>query len=124
MTKYYEKIESMRKFDKEWVKAQEKAESSLGMDDSYTINENGMVTRFINCDQADAFHNYVRNMKEEVFNVFCEMFFLAIKVKDKVEMFKALTIFDEMDNYNLGNPSMRRRLKRIREATHEVSYQF
>ncbi len=124
MTKYYEKIESMREYNEEWVKAQEEAETSLGMEDSYTLNENGMVTRFINCNQADAFHEYVKNMTEEIFNAFCEMFFVAVKVEDKVQMFKALAVFDEMDNYDLGTPAMKRRLKRVRESTHKISYEI
>lgn len=120
--KYYYKIETMRKYDKEWVEAQLKAEDSLGMPDNFILNNNGLTIQFVESEQADKFQEFVTTYTEEEFDKLCNNFFKAIKNKDKYNMFLALSIFDEMDNYNLGTPSMKRRLKRVREATHEISY--
>lgn len=81
-----------------------------------------MVTQYVDGEEAKEFHNMVKNMPEEIFNSYCDNFFVAIKRKDKVAMFRALAIFDEMDAHNLGTDSMKRRLKRVRESTHEVAY--
>ena len=121
MTKYYERSVT-RKYRKDWMDAWAEAEASLGLKNSFFLIENGMVTQYVDSDEAEKFHEFVKTMPEEVFNLMCEDFFEAIKKEDKVEMFKALTIFDEMDNYSLGTPSMKRRLMRVRESTHEISY--
>ena len=124
MTKYYEKIESIRKYQKDWLEAQAKAEASLGLNNTFFLIEDGKVTQFVDRDEAEKFHEWVKNMSEDVFNLHCEDFYQAIELNDKTMMFTALTIFDEMDNYNLGTPAMKRRLKKIRESTHEISYEI
>ena len=119
----YEKTVT-RKHHKEWLEAWIKAEASLGLKNSFFLIEDGMVTQFVDSDEAKKFYEYVKNMSEEVFENICDDFFKAIEEKDKYQMFKALTIFDEMDNYDLGTESMKRRLKRVRESTHEISYKI
>ena len=123
MTKYYEKV-CTRPYQKEWLEAWAKAEADMGLKNSFFLIENGMVTQFVDGDEAEEFHKHVKSLTEDEFNVICDNFFTAIKKKDKVGMFGALTIFDEMDNYNLGTDDMKRRLKRVRESTHEVSYKI
>lgn len=123
MTKYYEKSVT-RKHVKEWMQPWIKAEDSLGLKNSFFLIEDGMVTQYCDSEEAEKFHEMVKNLTEERFNLICEMFFNAIKVKNKVKMFEALTIFDEMDNHDLGTPAMKRRLMRVREATHEISYKI
>ena len=121
MTKNYEKT-TRRQYQKDWLDAWAKAEASLGLKNSFFLIKNGMVEQYVDSDEGEKFHDYVRNLSEEEFDKICEDFFIAIEKKDKVDMFKALTIFDEMDNYNLGTDYMQRRLMRVRESTHEVSY--
>ena len=123
MTKYYEKT-VRRPYQKEWLDAWAKAEASLGLKNSFFLIKNGMVEQYVDGEEAENFHDYVRNLSEGEFDKICEDFFKAIKNKDKFEMFKALTIFDEMDNHRLGTDSMQRRLMRVRESTHEVSYKI
>ena len=123
MTKYYEKV-CTRQYSKEWLDAWAKAEASLGLNNSFFLIENGMVRQYVDSDEAEVFHEFVKNLTEDDFNIICEDFFKAIEDKDKVAMFKALTIFDEMDNYNLGSDDMKRRLMRLRKETHEVSYKI
>lgn len=123
MTKYYEKT-VRRPYQKDWLDAWAKAESSLGLKNSFFLIKNGMVEQYVDGDEGEKFHDYVRNLSEDEFDKICEDFFIAIEKKDKVDMFKALIIFDEMDNYNLGTDYMQRRLMRVRESTHEVSYKM
>ena len=99
-------------------------EKKLGLHNSLFIGENGNVTQYVDSDEAEEFHNYVKHLSEEEFNEICDEFFEAIKNKDLGIMHKALAVFDEMDNYSLGTENMRRRLLRIREATHEEAYKI
>ena len=121
MTKYYEKV-CTREYQKEWLEAWVKAEASLGLKNSFFLIENGQVTQFADGEEAEKFHKYVKKLTDEQFNMICVNFFIAIEKKDKINMFRALTIFDEMDAHNLGTENIKRRLKRVREATHEISY--
>ncbi len=123
MTKYYEKT-VRRPYQKEWLDAWAKAEASLGLKNSFFLIKNGMVEQYVDGDEAEKFHDYVRNLSEDEFNDICNNFFIAIADKDKFEMFKALTIFDEMDNHSLGTDNMQKRLMRVRESTHEISYKI
>lgn len=123
MTKYYE-YTITRPYQKEWMDAWVKAEAHLGLHNSFFLIKDGMVEQYVDGEESEKFHKFVKNIGEEFFNDLCESFFQAIKDKDKVEMFYALTIFDEMDNYNLGTPAMKIRLKRVRETTHEISYKI
>lgn len=123
MTKYYERSVN-RKYRKEWMEAWAEAEAELGLKNTFFLIKDGMVTEYVDSDEAEKFHKYVENITELGFNVFCEDFFDALKKKDKVEIFKALTIFDEMDNYSIGTPAMKRRLMRVREATHDAWYKI
>ncbi len=123
MTKYFERSVT-RQYAKEWMSAWVTAEASLGLNNSFFLIKDGMVTQYVDSDESEKFHKFVENLTEEEFNKICDDFFEAIEKKDKVEMFKALTIFDEMDNYSLGNENMKRRLMRVRESTHEISYKL
>jgi len=48
----------------------------------------------------------------------------AIEDKDLAKMHKGLAIFNEMDEYNFGNETMKRRLLRLRKSTESESYKF
>ena len=89
-----------RPYDKDWLDSWIKAEESLGLKKSKFIIENGMVTQFVDEKEAENFHEYVKEISEEIFDLMCDNFFDAIKNEDKIRMFKALSIFDEMDNNN------------------------
>lgn len=125
MTQYYEKSVT-RQYQKEWMDAWVEAEASLGLKNSFFLIEDGMVTQYVDGEEAEAFHKMVKNMKDYEFDILCNNFEKEIKKKkpDKVKMFKALTIFDEMDNYDLGNDLMKARLKEVRESTHEIPYKI
>ncbi len=123
MTKYFERSVT-RQYAREWLSAWATAEASLGLNNSFFLIKDGMVTQYVDSDEAEVFHEFVKGLTEEEFNEICNNFFKAIDNKDKIEMFKALTIFDEMDNYSLGNETMKRRLMRVRESTHEISYTY
>ena len=123
MTKYYERSVT-RQHKKEWLDAWARAEASLGLKNSFFLINNGMCTQYVDSDEGEKFHEFVKNLTEDEFNEICDNFFEAIKGEDKIEMFKALTIFDEMDNYSLGNENMKRRLLRVRISTHEISYKL
>lgn len=84
----------------------------------------GVVTQYCSCEEAEAFHRMVTNLTKKEFDKICEEFFEVIKKKDLVKMHEALAIFDEMDNYNLGDADMKRRLMRIRKSTQDIVYQF
>ncbi len=124
MTQKYYKVETMKKWNQEWIDAQIEAEASYGMEDNHFFVKDGTVTQVVNCDQADSFYDFVKTMPEEVFEKMCDEFYKAIEDKDKVAMFRALTIFDEMDQHDLGTDAMKRRLMRVRKKTQKESYQF
>lgn len=123
MTQYYEKTVT-RPYQKEWLDAWAKAEASLGLKNSFFLIEDGQVTQFVDGDEAQKFHEFVKDMKEEQFDKICDNYFIAIKKKDKVGQHYALTIFDEMDTYSLGTDAMKRRLMRVRKKTHKESYKI
>lgn len=121
MTKYYERSVT-RQYAKEWMHPWATAEASLGLMNSFFLIDHGMVTQYVDSDEAEKFHKYVKNITEKEFNEICDNYFEAINKKDKVGQFKALTIFDEMDNYSIGTEGMKRRLMRVRTSTHELAY--
>lgn len=123
MNKYFERSVT-RPYQKELLNAWATAEAKFGLKNSFFLIKDGMVTQYVNSDEAESFHEFVEKITEDEFNIICEDFFQAIEKKDKIGMFKALTIFDEMDNYSLGTENMKRRLMRVRESTHEVSYKI
>ncbi len=123
MTKFYERIVT-RNYKKEILRAWAEAEEKLGMKNSLFVTENGITTQYMDSDEGDAFHEKVKSLTEEEFDKICVHFFKAIEEKDKVGMFIALAYFDEMDNYDLGNSNMKRRLMRVRKPTHEIIYKI
>ena len=125
MDKYY-KIDTMSKYKKEWIEAQKKAEKLHGMKDNHFFIENDTVIQFVNCKEADEFYNTVDSLKNNEFEIICNNFLKEIKKQNpnKIKMFYALTVFDEMDNYNLGTLKMKKLLLKIREETHEISYKI
>ncbi len=106
------------------VKAWAKGEERWGLKNSIFFCSDGVVTQYCNGEEAEVFHKIVTNLTKKEFDKICEEFFEAIKKKDLAKMHEALAIFDEMDNYNLGNIDMKRRLIRIRKSTQDISYQF
>ena len=106
------------------VEAWAKGEERWGLKNSIFLCQNGAVTQYCNGEEAEAFHKMVTNLTKKEFDKICEEFFKAIDNKDLSKMHEALTIFDEMDNYNLGDTDMKRRLMRIRKSTQDIAYQF
>ncbi len=106
------------------IKAWAKGEGEVGIKDSLFICENGRVEQYVESSEGKKFNDFVKNLSEEKFNNICDEFFVAIRNKDLVRMHKALAVFDEMDNYEFGTDSMKRRLLRIRSVTESKSYEI
>ncbi len=124
MTKYFERTATRMGLGKSEVVSWAEGEKRFGLNKSLFICQEGIVTQYVDCNEAEAFHEFVKNLSEEEFNKICEKFFDAINKKDMKKMHEGLAIFDEMDNYSLGTSSMKIRLLRIRNSTESKSYEF
>lgn len=124
MKQYYEETATRIGESLNTVKAWAKGEERLGLKNSIFVCQKGVVTQYCNGEEAEAFHKMVTNLTKKEFDKICEEFFDAIKDKDLAKMHEALAIFDEMDNYNLGDADMKRRLMRIRKSTQDIAYKF
>ncbi len=116
-----------RMYSKENVHAWRLAEENLGLKKSVFITINGTTTQYYDADEGEKFFESVkRGMKEDDwFNAWCGQYLNAIKVKDKVKQFEALAIFNEIDEHpEIATDDQLRRLKRIRESTHEEIYKL
>ncbi len=124
MTKYFEKcVTRMGLTDKDAI-AWALGERGLGLKNSLFVCENGVLTQYCDREEGEKFHEFIKNLTEEEFDKICEDFFEAIENKDLVKMHMALAVFDEIDNYSLGNEYIKQRLRRVREATQEESYKL
>ncbi|MGR3175083.1 MAG: hypothetical protein ACUZ8N_10845 [Candidatus Scalindua sp.] len=111
-------------YSKENVEAWIKAEQNLGLKKSVFITINGTTTQYYDEEEGEVFYEMVKILcKDLILNLWFENYLIAIKEKDKVEQFKALSIFNEIDEHpELATNDQLRRLKRIRESTHEDIY--
>ena len=124
MTKYFERACTRIGKNSNSVMSWSKGEEPLGLKNSFFICENGTVTQYVDCEEAEKFHEYIKNLSEEEFNKICNEFFEAIENEDLSKMHEALAVFDEMDNYNLGTEDMKKRLLRVRKSTESASYEI
>ena len=130
MTKIYEnyiegvtRLGQIREDVEPWIKAEE----NLGLKKSIWFFYKGNVTQWIDAKEGNEFYERLEKELEapDYFNYVCEKYFKAMKEKDKVTMYECLIIFNEMEeNPELGNEDQRRRLMRLREATHEDPYRL
>ena len=114
-----------KKLITENVEAWIEAEKNLGLTKSLFITINGTTTQYYDEEEGERFYEFVelRMKKESWFDVWCHHYFQALKNKDKVEIFKALAIFNEIDEHpEIATEDQLRRLKRLRESTHENIY--
>lgn len=124
MTKYFERVCTRLGESSENVKSWAEGESKLGLNNSLFICEQGNVTQYVDSEEGEAFNNMVSQLTKDEFNNICDEFFQAIEDKDLAKMHKGLAIFNEMDNYNFGDETMKRRLLRLRKSTESESYKF
>lgn len=127
MTKHYTNLKegATRMYSKENVKAWIKAEGNLGLTKSVFITINGTTTQYYDEEEGEKFFEWVESnmISDEWFDSWCEIFFHGIKIKEKVEQFEALAIFNEIDEHpEIATEDQLRRLKRLRESTHEEIY--
>ncbi len=113
------------------IEAMAEAEENLGLKNSefYVEDMEGTdikkVTQWINADEGEEFHKCVKEdlQREGWFDELCDYFFRDIKAKDKVKIFGTLAIFNEIDEHpEIATEDQLRRLKRVRESTHEEIY--
>ena len=129
MTKLYKNLRlgATRMYSEENTKAWIKAEENLGLKNSLFITINGVTTQYYDVDEGEEFHRCVKEdlQKEGWFDELCEYFFEVIKNKDKVAMFRGLAIFNEIEEHlEIATEDQLRRLKRVRESTHEEIYKW
>lgn len=131
MTKIYKNLvkgvtrmnENYNKNVMAWVEAEKK----LGLTKSiFILQKNGNLTQYYDYDEGEIFHNNVIKMlkRKGEFNELCELYLDSLKRKNFVEIFIALTVFNEIDEYQLGDFSIQKKLLRIREETHEEIYKI
>ncbi len=101
-----------------WIEAEE----NLGLKNSMFFHKNETTTQWIDSDEAEAFFEKVKGMNfDEVFNTY----FRALEAEDKVRIFECLAVFNEIDEHpEIASDDILRRLKRVREATHEEIYKL
>ncbi len=124
MTKFYTRG-STRMYSDENIDAWIKAEENLGLKNSIFFHHNGTTDQWIDFDEGEKFHDWVKSKIKvgSYFHDLCEIYFETIKDKDKVKQFEALAIFNEIDEHpEIATEDQLRRLKRVRESTHEEIY--
>ena len=106
------------------IEALAEAEENLGLKNSIFFEENGTFNQWVDVDEAEEFHKFVKYIcKEKHLDELFEDYFGALKRKNKVEIFMHLSIFNEIDEHpEIATEDQLRRLKRIRESTHEEIY--
>lgn len=99
-----------------WIEAEE----NLGLKSCIYFWDNGTTTQWVDSEEAEEFHKMA---KEEDFEYWFEVYFKALEKKDLVKTFMCLSIFNEIDEHpEIATEDELRRLKRIRELTHEMIY--
>ena len=126
MTKLYKNLRLgvTRMYSKENTKAWIKAEENLGLENSLFITINGVTTQYYDFDEGEEFFEHIKDWcKDNSLDKTFEAIFKAIKEKNKILMFECLAIFNEIDEHpEIATEDQLRRLKRIREETHEEIY--
>ena len=120
--KNYEETTTRLGMTSEGAMAWAKGEALLGLNNSLFICEKGKLIQYVDSEEGKIFYEYVIELADEEFNIICEDFFKALHEKDLEKMHKGLAIFNELDEYNLGSPHIKRRLMRIRESTENEAY--
>ena len=64
MTKYYEKSVT-RQHNKAWLHAWIDAEAQLGLKNSFFLIDNGMVTQYVDGEESERFHEFVKKITED-----------------------------------------------------------
>ena len=126
MDNYYEET-CTRMYDLDLVKQWAKAEEDLGLTKSIFISIGGIVTQFIDSKEGEKFHKELKEKLEEelYFGEVCDYFLNAIKEKKIVNMFRALAVFNEIDEYpEIANAEILRKLMEIRVSTESEIYKF
>ena len=124
MTEYFEKSVTRLGMNSESAMAWAKGEAKLGLNNSLFICRNGKLIQYVDSEEGLVFHEDVEKITDDKFNLICEDFFKAVKDKDLETMHIGLAIFNELDEYNLGSPHIKRRLLRVRESTENEAYTF
>ena len=127
MTKHYTNLKegATRMYSDENVKAWIKAEENLMLKNSVFITIDGVTTQYYDEEEGEMFFNYLKSVmkRKDWFNNWCEIYFDGIKKKNKVQIFEALAFFNEIDEHpEIATEDQLRRLKRLRESTHEEIY--
>ena len=101
-----------------WIEAEE----NLGLNNSLFFWKNGMTEQWVDSEEAEEFFNKVKKLD---FDKVFDDYFNAIEKKDKIKIFECLAVFNELDEHpEIANAEINRRLKRVRESTHEVIYKL
>ena len=119
MTQFYVKG-ATRMYKDHLVDAWIEAEENMGLKNCIYFWDNGTTTQWIDSDEAEMFFRKVKCMDfAEVF----DKYFRALEDKDLVKIFECLSVFNEIDeNQEIVDDVILRRLKRVRESTHEEIY--
>lgn len=125
MTKFYTRG-ATRMYSWDLVEAWAEAEEHLGLNNSMFFEENGTFTQWVDVDEGELFHKNVKEWcKDNSIEKTFDLIFKAIREKDKVRIFECLAIFNEIDEHpEIATEDQLRRLKRIRETTHEEIYKL
>ena len=104
---------------KDWIKAEE----NLGLNKTIWFFHNGNVTSWYDKEEAEEFYDLVKDIVSSSFEKTIEYYFEFLKEKNLVGQFECLAIFNEIDEHpEIATPDQLRRLKRVREETHEEAY--
>ncbi len=122
MKKYLEETTNRMGVNSGNIMAWAKGEARLGLNNSLFVCVNGNVTQYVDSREGEIFYEIIKNMSDEKFNLICEEFFNAVEKKDLETMHIGLAIFNELDEYNLGSETIKRRLLRIRISTEKEAY--
>ena len=123
MTKFYTRG-ATRMYSDENIDAWIKAEENLGLKNSMFFHHNGTTDQWIDFDEGEKFHNQLKKtIKEKGLDEVFENYFEALKENDKISIFMCLAFFNEIDEHpEIATEDQLRRLKRVRESTHEDIY--
>ena len=119
MTKFYIKG-ATRYYPDNILDAWITAEENLGLKNSLFFHHKGKTTQWLDYEESEKLHKKIKKMD---FDKVFEKYFKAIGDEDLVKQFECLAVFDELDNHpEIANEDILRRLKRVRENTHEAIY--
>ncbi len=124
MSEYFERTVSRMGMTDSGAMAWAKGEARLGLKNSLFICTNGNMTQYVDPEEGEKFHKYIKDLTDEEFDKICEEFFEAIENKNLEDMHVGLAVFSELDEYDLGSNYIRRRLLRVRKSTENEAYNF